>query len=102
VLHAIGLFCVIPVAACLSCERTLFLWHAGWWHGLCGCLIAPTTCDCIVAIPCPHPNHAECGNQQCEVGEACIFANCTRGTQCFADCPINLAAERCPVLETKV
>lgn len=41
-----------------------------------------------------------CGNQQCEAGEACTTANCTGGTQCLADCPVNMAAERCALAST--
>lgn len=43
-----------------------------------------------------------CGNQRCELGEACATANCAGGTQCIADCPINLATARCPRQGTKV
>jgi hypothetical protein len=56
----------------------------------------------------PATNHSDslvcagCGNQRCELGEACATANCAGGTQCIADCPINLATARCPRQGTKV
>jgi hypothetical protein len=45
---------------------------------------------------------AGCGNQRCELGEACTTANCTGGAQCIVDCPINQATARCPRQGTMV
>jgi hypothetical protein len=37
----------------------------------------------------------ECGNQQCEFGEACVTVGCHSGGECAVDCPLPLMP--CPV-----